>query len=98
LEGFGLFHEVFDVFLKEFLDLLLNLGVSLGFLGDLSAMFYHVLEGLFAFIGKVLNGDVLWQVLDVRVDGCLELLGGFLEQIRDARFSFKLKVKKKTIC
>lgn len=90
-----MFHEIFDVFLNEILDLLLSLGVSLGFLGDLSAMFYHVLECLLALLGKVLHGEILGQVLDVGVDYCLELLGGFLEQIGDARFSFKLRVKKK---
>lgn len=94
LNGFGLFHEVIDVFLNELLDLLLSLGVSLGFLVDFIGMFYHVLKCLFALLGEVIHGEVLGQVLGVRVDDCLELLGGFLEQIGHAGFSFKLREKK----
>jgi len=95
LNGFGLFHEIFDVFLNEILNLFLNLGVSLGFLGDFSAMFYHVLKCLFAPFGEVLHGKILGQVLDVGVDDCLELFVGFLEQIGHGGFSFKLREKKK---
>jgi len=95
LDAFSLFHKEVDVFLGEFLDFLFDVGVSLGFLCDFSGMLHDVFKGLFGFFVKVFQADFLWQVLGVCVDGCLPLFGGFLDNIGDASFAFKLQVKKK---